>query len=85
MRPFAEAAVKRRRYSRSYNELRALLREARQGAGLTQRELSAKLKRDKNFVQLVESGERALDVIEFLRYAKTLGCDPRELLGKLLK
>lgn len=53
-------------------------------AGLTQRELSARLKRDKNFCQVVESGERALDVVEYLQYAKALRVDPLETLRGLL-
>lgn len=74
----------KQRNSRRYGQLRAILRAARAEAGLTQRELSARLRRDKNFVQLVESGERALDVIEYLQYAKALRMDPLAALALIL-
>lgn len=74
----------KQRNGRRYNKLRAVLKAARIEAGLTQRELSARLKRDKNFVQLVESGERALDAIEFIEYAEALDLDPLEALGRVL-
>ena len=74
----------KQRSSRRYGQLRAILKAARVEAGLTQRQLSARLRRDKNFVQVVESGERALDVVEYLQYAKALRVDPLEALAKLL-
>lgn len=74
----------KQRNSRRYGQLRAILRRAREERGVTQRQLSARLKRDKNFVQLVESGERALDVIEYLQYAKALRVDPLEVMRQLL-
>jgi len=74
----------KQRHSRRYGQLRAILRAAREEAGLTQRQLSARLRRDKNFVQLVESGERALDVIEYLQYARALKVDPLATLGRVL-
>ena len=72
------------RHGRRYGQLRAILRAAREEAGLTQRALSARLKRDKNFVQLVESGERALDVIEYIQYAKALRLDPLAVLAQVI-
>lgn len=74
----------KQRNSKRYGQLRAILRQAREERGLTQRQLSARLRRDKNFVQLVESGERALDVIEYLQYAKALRIDPLSTLGQVL-
>lgn len=75
----------KQRNGRRYNKLRAILKAARLEAGLTQRELSAKLRRDKNFAQLVESGERALDAVEFIEYAEKLGLDPRDVIDELMK
>jgi transcriptional regulator with XRE-family HTH domain len=75
----------KQRNGRRYNKLRAILKAARLEAGLTQRELSALLKRDKNFAQLVESGERALDAVEFIEYAEKLGLDPRDVIDELMR
>jgi transcriptional regulator with XRE-family HTH domain len=75
----------KQRNGRRYNKLRAILKAARLEAGLTQRELSAKLRRDKNFAQLVESGERALDAVEFIEYAEMVDVDPRDVIDELMK
>jgi transcriptional regulator with XRE-family HTH domain len=77
--------VKKQRYGRRYNKLRAILKAARLEAGLTQRQLSGLLKRDKNFAQLVESGERALDAIELIDYARKVRLDPRDVIDEVMK
>jgi transcriptional regulator with XRE-family HTH domain len=59
--------------------------EARKAAGLTQRELGARLKQAHTILAKVESGERRLDVVEFIYVARSLGVDPRELFAKLLE
>jgi transcriptional regulator with XRE-family HTH domain len=74
----------KQRYSKRHNTLRAVLKETRLKAGLTQEELAARLKRSNNFVSYVETGERMLDVLEFIDYAEAMGADPRKLMGKLL-
>ena len=57
--------------------------ELREKAGLTQADVSAKLKRPQSFVAKYEGGERRLDVIEFLQVCNALGVDPRSILSKL--
>jgi transcriptional regulator with XRE-family HTH domain len=61
-----------------------VLREAREAANLSQRDVSAKLKRGKTFVSVVELGERGLSVCEFIDYAKVVGVPPKELFARLL-
>ncbi len=61
-----------------------ILRSARQKAGLTQADLAAKLHRPQSFVAKVESGERKLEMIEFIEYANILGADPGKLVEALL-
>lgn len=66
---------------------RALLeaiREARQQAGLTQAEVAKRLKRPQSFVSAYESGDRGIDVLEFLRIAKALNADPCEILRRIM-
>jgi transcriptional regulator with XRE-family HTH domain len=74
----------KQRYSRRHDKLRALLREARLEARLTQQQLADRLKRSDNFISYVERGERMLNVLEFVEYCEALGADPRRLLGRLL-
>jgi transcriptional regulator with XRE-family HTH domain len=46
---------------------------ARHAAGLTQRQLAAKLRRSNSFVWKLEAGERQLNVLEFIEIARILG------------
>jgi transcriptional regulator with XRE-family HTH domain len=64
--------------------LLAALREARKQAGLSQQEVARRLKRPQSFVSAYESGDRKIDVLEFLRIAKAMNTDPRELLKRVM-
>ncbi len=70
--------------SRGHRTLIAVLVEHRQAAELTQRDLAARLKRPNSFVGRIESGERRVDVVEFIEIARVLGADPRELFAKIV-
>lgn len=59
--------------------IRALV-EARTKAGLTQRDVAARLGKPASFVGKVESIERNLSVLEFLAWAKAVGVSAEELL-----
>lgn len=59
---------------------RALV-DARQKAGLSQQQLAARLKRPQSFVARLESGERRIDVVEFIVLARTIGFERNELLA----
>jgi transcriptional regulator with XRE-family HTH domain len=56
----------------------------RQSAGLTQRQLAARLKRSNSFVWKIEAGERRVELLEFITIAKATGQDPVELLRQTL-
>ncbi|MEM8820009.1 MAG: helix-turn-helix domain-containing protein [Pseudomonadota bacterium] len=60
--------------------VRALV-DARQNAGLSQKQLAAKLKRHQSFVARLESGERRIDVVEFTVLARVIGFDKNEVLS----
>lgn len=70
-------------FSAEYRQLRRLLKEARGKAGLTQEQVAKRLSRPQSYVSKYESGERRLDVIEFLRVAKALKASPETILNKL--
>lgn len=58
---------------------------ARQAAGISQRDLAAKLKRSPSYVSKFEAGERRLEVCEFLDLCAAIGADPLALLDRVLK
>ncbi|MBR0965647.1 helix-turn-helix transcriptional regulator [Bradyrhizobium diazoefficiens] len=61
----------------------AMLIEQRKKSGLTQAQLAKRLKRYQSFVATVESGQRRIDVVEFLEFAEAIGFDPINAIKKL--
>jgi transcriptional regulator with XRE-family HTH domain len=77
--------VPRSLQSPRHRKLAELVAEQRRAKGLSQQAVAARLGRHQPFVANVESGQRRLDVIEFLQVAKAIGFDPRAMIGTLLK
>ena len=67
-----------------YQKLGALLAQAREKAGLTQVELAKRLGKPQSFVSAYESGQRRIDLLEFVRIAEVLGQSPKRLFGKII-
>lgn len=61
-----------------------MLRQWRTDAGLTQRELAAKLRKPPSYVHKCEVAERKLDPLELLDWWNGCSLDPREALSQLL-
>jgi transcriptional regulator with XRE-family HTH domain len=55
----------------------------REAAGLTQRQLTAKLRRSNSFVWKLEAGERQLNVLEFIEIARVLGVKASTLMEEI--
>lgn len=70
---------------RAYQVLCEVLVNARNEAGLTQRQLAQRLGRAHTFIAKVELGERRLDVIEFIDLAHALRVDPMELFARVAR
>lgn len=66
-----------------HNALRTFIVERREQAGLTQHEVSARLKRPQSFIASIETGQRRVDVVELLELAKAIGFDPHDAIRKL--
>jgi len=78
--------LKHRKSTRTpdYERFLRRLKDEREAAGITQAALSKKLERPQSFVSKGESGERRIDVGEFLQWAKALGIDPVVIIQDLL-
>lgn len=59
-----------------YQRLRAFLRNLRETAGLTQRELGEKLGKPQSWIYNCETGNRRVDLTEFAAWATACGKDP---------
>lgn len=68
-----------------HKALIALLIEKREAAGLTQSDLAAKLGEYQSFVARLESGQRRVDVVEFLELAEALGFDAPSFVKRIQK
>jgi transcriptional regulator with XRE-family HTH domain len=66
--------------SAKHRALITVIVATREAAGLTQRQLAAKLKRSNSFVWKLEAGERQLNVLEFIEIAKILGVKASTLI-----
>lgn len=70
-------------HTKDYNLFLELLIKARKDADLTQAEVAGRLQRPQSYVSKYESGERRLDVVEFLDLARVIGFDPSKLINIL--
>ena len=65
-----------------YKILLEQLVAARRKAGLTQAEVAKSLNKPQSFVLKYESGERLLDMAEYIEIARVLGADASKMIGK---
>lgn len=63
-----------------YRQLVGLLTEQRKALRLNQSALAERLDTHQQFVSRFETGERRLDVVEFIDVARALGLDPSQLV-----
>ncbi|MEY9531134.1 transcriptional regulator with XRE-family HTH domain [Sinorhizobium fredii] len=62
----------------------ALLKNKRESAGLTQTDVANALGEHQSFVARIESGQRRVDVVEYLTIAEVIGFDAAEALKQLI-
>ena len=67
-----------------YELLRSELKNARLQAKMHQVDLAKKLKKPQSYISKVESGERNLDIIEFVSYCEALDIEPSKWLKRLI-
>lgn len=66
-----------------HEALRELLVAERKKAGLSQEKLAKILRQHQSFVARLESGQRRIDVVEFLELAEIIGFDPNRALTQI--
>lgn len=69
--------------SLQHKRLIAELRAAREAAGLTQRQVSARLKRAESYWAKIEAGERRLEACELLDACEIVDVDPCEVIRRV--
>lgn len=71
-------------YHLDYNDIRALLREVRRKAGLTQIQMADALGVGQSYVSKLERGENFVDVLLYARWCQACGFRPGSVLDELL-
>jgi transcriptional regulator with XRE-family HTH domain len=71
--------------SARHKALVGLLIRKREAAGMTQADLAERLGEYQSFVARLESGQRRIDVVEFLELADAIGLDPAKTISTLKK
>ena len=66
-----------------YDQFHRALIDARQSNNLTQQEVASRLGKPQSYISKYESGERRLDVIEFLEVCRALEIKPITILKRL--
>jgi transcriptional regulator with XRE-family HTH domain len=72
-------------HSRQSECVRETLVALRTKAGLTQRQLAAKLGRERSLVGRLELGERRLDMVEFIWFCKACNANPVKEAASLMR
>ena len=70
-------------HASQYELFQKALADVRQEKGLTQSEVATRLRKPQSFVSKYESGERRLDVIEFLEVCDAISVSPSSILKKI--
>ncbi|MBE7508520.1 MAG: helix-turn-helix transcriptional regulator [Planctomycetia bacterium] len=67
----------------AYRKMCAMLRNMREEAGLTQRDLAKRLKMHNTMVHRSEIGDRRIDPVEFVAWCRACGTDPGEMIRQI--
>jgi transcriptional regulator with XRE-family HTH domain len=70
-------------YTREYEVVLRLLKEARENSRVTQVKLAKKLRQSQSFVSKIERGDRRLDIIQLRTICKLVGTTLPEFVQRL--
>ena len=72
-------------HTAGYRAVPALLRQIREDAGLTQRDLARLARRSQPWVHKSEIGERRVDISDFLEWCVACKVDPEAAFRRLIR
>lgn len=71
-------------HSAEQQYLRKIFQKRRQSLGLSQRDLASRLDVVYSFIGKVETGDRRLDIFEFIQYCQALELNPLDIIHDLI-
>lgn len=72
-------------FTPAHAALAAAVAELRKGAGLTQRQLADAVGREQSYVGRIETGQRRVDLVEWVALCPACGADPEREVARLVK
>ncbi|OZB17382.1 MAG: transcriptional regulator [Rhodobacterales bacterium 34-62-10] len=66
--------------SSGHHALVQAMLDARKASGLTQMELAQKLKCQQSLIARMESGQRRIDAVDIVRWARAVGVEPKAFI-----
>jgi len=72
-------------HASAYRILCPYLRQMREKAGLTQRDLGRLLSKPQSYIYNCETGNRRVDITEFVSWARACQVNPKTAFSRLLK
>ena len=72
-------------HSRLYEAVPGLVRALREERGLTQREMGERLGKPQSWVHNCETGNRRVDLAEFVAWCQACGVKPQRAFSRFLK
>jgi transcriptional regulator with XRE-family HTH domain len=67
-----------------HRSMMQVLIETRKSKGITQQDLANRLSRPQSYIAKVETGERRLDVVEFIEWAIGIDSSPPDLITSIM-
>jgi transcriptional regulator with XRE-family HTH domain len=59
--------------------------ELRKGAGMTQRQLAKAVGREQSYIGRIETGQRRIDLVEWVGICRACGVDPEKTIARLAR
>lgn len=72
-------------HSHAYRIIPPLLRELRESAKLTQRDLGEKLRKPQSWIHNCETANRRVDVTELILWSRACGVEPQRVFSRVLE
>jgi len=82
---YLQKMVTKPNQSLGYRSIPSFLRRLREDAGLTQRELGQRLKKGHAHIYKCETGNRRVDIGEWIDWCAACGVDPKSTLDEVIK
>jgi transcriptional regulator with XRE-family HTH domain len=72
-------------FTAAHDALVAAVVQLRKSAGLTQRQLAEALGREQNLIGRIETGQRRIDLVEWIGICRACKVDPEAEIAKLVR